>query len=199
MYSSLFCGRHDAGVDMRLRGREAIVFAALAAVLVLAGVAPGGIVASRLEASRLILDRRVAPPAPVSREAPGEHSRGSGARGLPSLAARPLKVTGLEPGVAVRRAASQGPARGWTACRSTFRLRTADLTTVVGRPEPIPPGAEAATAHKRVVGDVAPSGTPLALQSSDGRRVLPLVTSGCPPRITPPRTRTGCLRGPAAR
>src|SRR5690606_3604522 len=51
MSGSLFCGRRDEGVALRLLRRERLAFAALAVVLDGGGVAPGPIVASLAPAS----------------------------------------------------------------------------------------------------------------------------------------------------
>ncbi len=58
MYFSLFCGRRDDGAHMGLLPREALAFAAVAIFLIGTGIAPGPIVASRLNASELILRLR---------------------------------------------------------------------------------------------------------------------------------------------
>lgn len=60
MYFSLFCGARGISVQLRLRRREAIVFGAAAAFLVLNGLVPGPIVASRLAASHTLLAQRTA-------------------------------------------------------------------------------------------------------------------------------------------
>lgn len=67
MYFSLFCGRRATGTPMPLLRREALVFGALAAALLIAGVVPGPLVASRLAASRL---RSNQPPPARGPEAP---------------------------------------------------------------------------------------------------------------------------------
>lgn len=51
MYFSLFCGRRSRAPELGLRRRESIVFAAIAAALVIAGLIPQPIVESRLRAS----------------------------------------------------------------------------------------------------------------------------------------------------
>lgn len=68
MYFSLFCGRRDLGVHLGLLRREAIAFAAVATFLVLNGLAPGPMVASRLGASELLFRLRAErrPPDDVS-------------------------------------------------------------------------------------------------------------------------------------
>ncbi len=58
MYFSLFCGRPSDIPGLRLRLREAIVFGAVATLLVVGGVAPSGIIASRECASVDLLGRR---------------------------------------------------------------------------------------------------------------------------------------------
>jgi NADH-quinone oxidoreductase subunit M len=55
MYFSAFCGRSYTGARLSLLRRESVVFGALAAALLLGGLAPRPIVASRLEASELLL------------------------------------------------------------------------------------------------------------------------------------------------
>jgi NADH-quinone oxidoreductase subunit M len=60
MYFSLFCGAPGISVQLRLRRREAVVFGAAAAFLVVTGLAPGPIVASRLAASHTLLAQRTA-------------------------------------------------------------------------------------------------------------------------------------------
>jgi len=60
MYFSLFCGARGINVQLRLRRREAVVFGAAAAFLVLNGLVPGPIVASRLAASHALLSQRAA-------------------------------------------------------------------------------------------------------------------------------------------
>jgi len=60
MYFSLFCGARGISVQLRLRRREAVVFGAAAAFLVINGLAPGPIVASRLAASHALLSQRTA-------------------------------------------------------------------------------------------------------------------------------------------
>lgn len=55
MYFSLFCGRRDEAVHLRLVRREAWTFAATAAFLLGTGLAPGSLVASRTEAARQAL------------------------------------------------------------------------------------------------------------------------------------------------
>lgn len=84
MYFSLFCGRRGGTPGLRLRRREAIIFGAVATVLVVTGLAPEPIVRSRLRASDAILrtrgalGRRVASPGARLSSAPG---RGVGGRG----------------------------------------------------------------------------------------------------------------------
>jgi NADH-quinone oxidoreductase subunit M len=58
MYFSLFCGRPGGIVGLGLRTREGLVFGAVAVLLVVAGVAPRTIVASREQASAAILGQR---------------------------------------------------------------------------------------------------------------------------------------------
>jgi len=60
MYFSLFCGARGISVQLRLRRREAVVFGAAAAFLVINGLVPGPIVASRLAASHTLLAQRTA-------------------------------------------------------------------------------------------------------------------------------------------
>ena len=64
MYFSLFCGRRDTGVRLGLLRREAVAFGLVATMLVVTGLLPGPIVASRLEAAETILAQRRAGPAP---------------------------------------------------------------------------------------------------------------------------------------
>jgi NADH-quinone oxidoreductase subunit M len=58
MYFSLFCGRPGAGAELSLRWREAVVFAGVAAALVVSGLLPGGVVRSRDRASEELLHLR---------------------------------------------------------------------------------------------------------------------------------------------
>jgi NADH-quinone oxidoreductase subunit M len=51
MYFSLFCGARDVSVPLELTRREAAGFAAMVGFLLVSGLAPGRVVASRLEAS----------------------------------------------------------------------------------------------------------------------------------------------------
>ena len=60
MYLSLFCGRRGGAPALRLKRREAIIFGAVATVLVVTGIAPQPIVQSRLRASDDILRARAA-------------------------------------------------------------------------------------------------------------------------------------------
>lgn len=60
MYFSLFCGRRDQGIQLGALPRETIAFAMVAALLLGLGVAPAPIAASGLDASRTLLDERVA-------------------------------------------------------------------------------------------------------------------------------------------
>jgi NADH-quinone oxidoreductase subunit M len=55
MYFSLFCGSHGGSTRLPLLRREAIAFAAVTAVLVLGGLFPQPIVASRMRASHSLL------------------------------------------------------------------------------------------------------------------------------------------------
>jgi NADH-quinone oxidoreductase subunit M len=58
MYFSLFCGSRPSTLKLPLLRREAIAFGAAAAVLVISGLVPQPIVASRLRASQSILEQR---------------------------------------------------------------------------------------------------------------------------------------------
>lgn len=58
MYFSLFCGARPLTLRLSLLPRETIVFGAVATVLVVGGLVPQPIVASRLRASELILEQR---------------------------------------------------------------------------------------------------------------------------------------------
>jgi NADH-quinone oxidoreductase subunit M len=58
MYFSLFCGSQQKAARLTLLRREAIVFSAVAAALVIGGFAPRSIVASRISASHTILRER---------------------------------------------------------------------------------------------------------------------------------------------
>jgi NADH-quinone oxidoreductase subunit M len=58
MYFSSFCGRSYSGARLSLRRRESVVFGALAGVLLLSGLAPGPIVASRVRASERLVGRQ---------------------------------------------------------------------------------------------------------------------------------------------
>jgi NADH-quinone oxidoreductase subunit M len=60
MYFSAFCGKSYSGTRLSLRRRESVVFGALAAALLLGGLAPRPIVASRLAASELLLRQQEA-------------------------------------------------------------------------------------------------------------------------------------------
>jgi NADH-quinone oxidoreductase subunit M len=59
MYFSLFCGRRDGGIALVLRGREVAAFAALAAVLVTAGLLPKNLLESRIAAAEAIVGASV--------------------------------------------------------------------------------------------------------------------------------------------
>lgn len=85
MYFSLFCGAPDTSVRLKLRPREAVGFAAVVGSLVICGLVPGWLVASRLTAGRDLLEARAAnlearPVRPASRWP----SAGSRPRGSPS-------------------------------------------------------------------------------------------------------------------
>jgi NADH-quinone oxidoreductase subunit M len=58
MYFSLFGGRPGGVASLSLRTREGLVFGSVAVLLIVAGVAPRGIVASRERASAAILQQR---------------------------------------------------------------------------------------------------------------------------------------------
>jgi hypothetical protein len=58
MYFSLFCGRRSRAPELGLRRRESIVFATIAAALVIAGLIPQPIVESRLRASEAMMLER---------------------------------------------------------------------------------------------------------------------------------------------
>jgi NADH-quinone oxidoreductase subunit M len=58
MYFSLFCGARAPSPQQTLRRREVFTFGAVAALLVIGGLLPGTIVASRLQASHSILKDR---------------------------------------------------------------------------------------------------------------------------------------------
>lgn len=58
MYFSLFCGSRPSTLKLSLLRREAIVFGAVATALIVGGLVPQPIVASRLRASQSILERR---------------------------------------------------------------------------------------------------------------------------------------------
>jgi NADH-quinone oxidoreductase subunit M len=58
MYFALFCGRRERIPGLRLRRREAVVFGAVAATLIAAGILPRAIVVSRVVASEAILQDR---------------------------------------------------------------------------------------------------------------------------------------------
>lgn len=59
MYFSLFCGRRDHIDALRIRPREGIAFAGIAAFLIGTGIWPGPIVASRLDASDAVIAQRL--------------------------------------------------------------------------------------------------------------------------------------------
>lgn len=61
MYFSLFCGRGDVGPQLRSLRSERIVFAALAALLIAAGLVPGPLVSSRFAAAEQLLEQRNSP------------------------------------------------------------------------------------------------------------------------------------------
>jgi NADH-quinone oxidoreductase subunit M len=64
-YLSLFCGRRDPQVHLRLTRRELIIFACVAGLLIATGLAPRPIVASRAAAaSRILAERGEAAAAP---------------------------------------------------------------------------------------------------------------------------------------
>ena len=69
MYFALFCGRRDPSPHLRLQPRERYIFAAVAGVLLVTGMAPGPLVESRSRAAADLLSRR-------------EHRRAPSARGL---------------------------------------------------------------------------------------------------------------------
>jgi NADH-quinone oxidoreductase subunit M len=58
MYFSLFCGGYRTMPQLGLLGREAIIFGAVAAALVMGGIFPRPILASRIRASEAILQQR---------------------------------------------------------------------------------------------------------------------------------------------
>jgi NADH-quinone oxidoreductase subunit M len=58
MYFSLFCGHRQAPVPLALRRRELATFAALALVLIVAGLFPSGVITSRTEAASRLLGLR---------------------------------------------------------------------------------------------------------------------------------------------
>ena len=60
MYFSLFCGSRVHAPQLRLLRREAIVFGAVATVLVVGGLVPEPLVSSRFDASQSILQKRSA-------------------------------------------------------------------------------------------------------------------------------------------
>jgi NADH-quinone oxidoreductase subunit M len=61
MYFSLFCGRGDVGPQLRSLRSERIVFGALAALLIAAGLVPGPLVSSRFAAAEQLLEQRESP------------------------------------------------------------------------------------------------------------------------------------------
>ncbi len=58
MYLSLFGGARSRGPELSLRPREKIIFAAIAAALVVGGLVPGPLLASRAEAAHRLLQQR---------------------------------------------------------------------------------------------------------------------------------------------
>jgi NADH-quinone oxidoreductase subunit M len=76
MYFSLFCGARAETTRLPLRRREGVVFATVAAVLVVSGLAARPIAISRLRASEMILERRVSVSAlPAPRDPRIDHQR----------------------------------------------------------------------------------------------------------------------------
>ena len=61
MYFSLFCGRRDAGVHLKLLPRETLAFGTVMLALVLAGLMPGSIVRSRVQSAEELLQLRAPP------------------------------------------------------------------------------------------------------------------------------------------
>jgi NADH-quinone oxidoreductase subunit M len=67
MYFALFCGAHDSSTEpQRIRPREALGFATLAALLVLGGLVPRPFLDSRARAAEALLSRRAAAPSAVA-------------------------------------------------------------------------------------------------------------------------------------
>jgi NADH-quinone oxidoreductase subunit M len=66
MYFSLFCGSRVHAPQLRLLRREAIVFGAVAAILVVSGLVPEPLASSRFDASQSVLQKRFATSARVT-------------------------------------------------------------------------------------------------------------------------------------
>jgi hypothetical protein len=65
MYFSLFCGTRATTLHLPLLRREVLVYGALTSLLVMGGVLPPPIIASRMKASELLLRERVVPSMPA--------------------------------------------------------------------------------------------------------------------------------------
>lgn len=85
MYFSLFCGAREDAIPLEIDRREAVGFAAVVGFLLLTGIAPGSLVASRLEASLELLASRATATRTSSETA---IARGAVPSGAPAIEAK---------------------------------------------------------------------------------------------------------------